>query len=423
MGYTFKRRRLDPVTGEPRVSAKWYFRYRDADGRERTKVGCTDRAGTMQKMAALEQAARAGVDGDAMERWRRVPLTRHVEAFATHLRASGCSPRYVSIVRSDLLRGFRQMGARVIRQVTRVAVEGNLLRLLDEGKRYHTRNHRVTRVKMLLRWGAEEGRWEKRVVEMVAKIPMLKPETDPGRRRRRALTVTEFGQLVQAARERPRAEYQRTHPAADEDRLRLLDTIGQERALAYQLAARVGLRRGEVRELRWVDVKLSPRDKEQLTVTALVSKSKRTDTLPLPPSVAQALADWRVQWAWLQRRPPRGDDLVFAPRNTGTRVGSCVRGALLGAMRKDIAYADELEYETAEGVLDFHALRYTFVTWLCRAGAMPRQAQELARHANVQTTMRIYAQVAGPEKRSAMLALDRLTEGDEAGQHATGTGG
>jgi hypothetical protein len=41
-------------------------------------------------------------------------------------------------------------------------------------------------------------------------------------------------------------------------------------------------------------------------------------------------------------------------------------------------------------VLDFHSLRYTFVTRLAQAGVHPRTAQALARHAKIETTMQIY---------------------------------
>ena len=49
----------------------------------------------------------------------------------------------------------------------------------------------------------------------------------------------------------------------------------------------------------------------------------------------------------------------------------------------------------AEGrVVDVHALRTTFISWLAMTGAHPRVAQALARHASIETTMERYTDLA-----------------------------
>ena len=48
------------------------------------------------------------------------------------------------------------------------------------------------------------------------------------------------------------------------------------------------------------------------------------------------------------------------------------------------------------GKLDFHALRTGFTTLVFEAGANPKEAQKLARHATPELTMRIYARARDP---------------------------
>ena len=56
-------------------------------------------------------------------------------------------------------------------------------------------------------------------------------------------------------------------------------------------------------------------------------------------------------------------------------------------------------------VVDFHALRTTFVSWLNMTGAHPRTAQALARHSSIELTMGAYSDVRLLDLRAA---IDRL---------------
>ncbi len=61
-------------------------------------------------------------------------------------------------------------------------------------------------------------------------------------------------------------------------------------------------------------------------------------------------------------------------------------------------------------VVDFHALRYTFVTQLAKAGVHPRIAQALARHAKIETTMAVYTDIRDGDLRAAVERLDGSQE-------------
>ena len=56
----------------------------------------------------------------------------------------------------------------------------------------------------------------------------------------------------------------------------------------------------------------------------------------------------------------------------------------------------------------FHMLRHTYTTNLLRGGASPRDVQELLGHAELSTTMNVYAHSNEEEKRRAACLLDQL---------------
>ncbi|MEX2307308.1 MAG: tyrosine-type recombinase/integrase, partial [Pirellulales bacterium] len=63
-------------------------------------------------------------------------------------------------------------------------------------------------------------------------------------------------------------------------------------------------------------------------------------------------------------------------------------------------------------VVDFHALRTTFITGLARAGVAPALTQKLARHSDINLTLSAYtrlqmSELAGAVGRLAIVALPR----------------
>jgi integrase len=56
-------------------------------------------------------------------------------------------------------------------------------------------------------------------------------------------------------------------------------------------------------------------------------------------------------------------------------------------------------------VVDFHALRTTYISWLAAGGVHPRVAQQLARHASIETTMARYTDLSLLDLGGAVEAL------------------
>jgi integrase len=67
--------------------------------------------------------------------------------------------------------------------------------------------------------------------------------------------------------------------------------------------------------------------------------------------------------------------------------------------------AAKIEVSTPDGVLDFHALRTTYITNLVRAGLYPKTVQTLARHSTVELTMKIYARLNKNEIDGSTVAV------------------
>jgi integrase len=135
---------------------------------------------------------------------------------------------------------------------------------------------------------------------------MLNVQTDR-RHDRRALAPEEFASLIEAA-----------------ERGKPIESIsGPDRAMMYLLASWTGYRKGEIGSLTLASFDLDS-EPPTVTVAAMYSKRKRTDTQVLHPLVVERLRDWlagkpdssRDQFAlpglwkssWRNRAKDRQDD-------------------------------------------------------------------------------------------------------------------
>lgn len=68
--------------------------------------------------------------------------------------------------------------------------------------------------------------------------------------------------------------------------------------------------------------------------------------------------------------------------------------------RAGIPYIDDCGHYA-----DFHALRKTFITNLCRSGVSPKTAQLLARHSDINLTMNTYTMLGIFDQATAVESL------------------
>ena len=144
---------------------------------------------------------------------------------------------------------------------------------------------------------------------------------------------------------------------------------GEDVALVYLLALGTGLRRGELRRLRWQDVDF---ERARLSVPAASATSRRDQTVDLHPTLVAALRDARPVDALPSAT-------VVPPRALPNSV----------TFDADVEAAGIPKIDPSGRVCDFHALRHTAITWVARAGNTPsRVVQAVGRHASLRTTER-----------------------------------
>jgi integrase len=318
-----------------------------------------------------EELRRAGI-ADPFEAAQEKALKDHVDDFVQTLRARGVVERYVED-RAGCLRAFLgETGLRRLKDLDLPRASAWLTTFKDKGLSARSVNRRYQALKQFGLWLLKTRR-----------VPFdpfdgLRPlnEEEDRRHVRRALAPEEAERLLEAARTRPieQARAERIHAGVSPAETLRLTRLGEIRALVYAVALGTGLRKGEIRRLRWCDLDLA---RGRLTVPASSAKSRRAQTVPLSTALVATLAAARPAGA------PPTDPVIPAGAFPNTTT-----------FHRDLEAA-RIQRKDAEGrVLDVHALRTTFISWLAMTGAHPRVAQALARHASIETTMERYTDLA-----------------------------
>jgi len=125
---------------------------------------------------------------------------------------------------------------------------------------------------------------------------------------------------------------------------------------------------------------------------------------------------------WFSDRKPEPGEILFpiAERSCGIdrRTSEMMMQDLAAARaiwihevdnmkdRRQREASDFLKYQDSQGrFADFHSLRHTFVTNLCKADIRPKTAQTLARHSDIRLTMNVYSHVDEQEQADAISKL------------------
>jgi integrase/recombinase XerD len=190
--------------------------------------------------------------------------------------------------------------------------------------------------------------------------------------------------------ERPKVRRKRWRIPQPAEVARVLKAFEDEQARTmFLLLMLTGIRRFELRALRWRDVSLV-----ENVLRVVESKSEEGErTIALSPILADALADHFKRTAY------RGDgDLVFCHPERGTRIS-------------DKWFADELRAalktaEITDYVRPFHDLRHSSLTNGAAAGEQPIALMARAGHRSMSTT-KGYLHLAGVVFRDEADALER----------------
>jgi len=352
---------------------KWYYTVIDASGRKREYPGVTDKRETERLAAAAESGVareRAGLTDPKAEKYAaegRKPLSAHLDDYHSHLAAKGNTAHHAHVTRTHSRTLLDLASVTRISDLSPSRIQGALAKLRAKRLGLETLNHYVQAIKGFSRWLWIDGRSPD---HSLVSLKKFNAATDR-RRIRRALSEEEARRLVKAVLLGPIVK----------------GMSGPDRTVLYSLALATGLRANELRTLTPERFHLDD-ELPCVKVLARLGKNRKEVDQPIPPALVPILREW------LKDRPT--DAPIF---------GACTdRTAEL--LRIDLASA-EIPYETPEGVVDFHALRGSFITALVESGATVKEAQELARHSTPVLTIGLYAKA---DRRKVAAAVAKLPD-------------
>ena len=359
-------------SGKGNWIASWY----DHAGKRCTRSTRTTCKATAQRIlckqvseAALRREGVVDPAQDLLLEHSKMPLQEHLEDYLAHCKRAGQGERTVNQKRSHYIKLIESTSITHLSGLNARTLERYLATLQDAGKSARTWNFVRQQVLAFANWCVKQGRWERHALNIV---PRLDEQRDR-RRKRRALTSEELSCLIDVARLRGRASW-------------------------YMAAALAGLRKGELKALKWADVNF-----QDQTLTIREGKAKRIDVLPMHKHLSAELTS-----LWHDRRPlPTAN--VFPTAVTDTTRKKDFK-------RAGIALVDE------EGrVADLHALRTTLGTQLARAGVTPQAAQRMMRHSDYRTTLKHYTVLGLSDTFAAIDQVPGIGAAEVAAKTGTDT--
>jgi site-specific recombinase XerD len=378
----------------------FYITYKARPGERKTVKGCKDRAATeafARKLEADAMLRREGVIDMRAERLARseaLPLEDHLADFENAMLARGVTSKHLAATRGCIR---MIVGACCFQRpvdLDPARVSAYVVDLRHQGAGARTINGRLTAFKAFTRW---LFRTERMRTDPMMQVAKLNARTDR-RRVRRALADDEILRLFQAAARGPAFG----------------KLTGPDRALLYRLAVETGLRKSEIASLTPASFNLRDHEAATVAVAAAYSKHRRDDVVPLRSDLARVMAEFVAEKpadARLFRLPDKPADML----KTDLRRARAwwIREVCDPAERRRRRASSFLaSRDTSNRVVDFHALRHTFITRLARSGVTPAVAKSLARHSTIVLTMDYYTHILIEDERAGLDRLPALRMGE-----------
>lgn len=339
---------------------KWYAVYKSISGKWKQQVGYKDKSETLRLAQRLEDEARKVITGDidpkqeARKIERAKAITDHINNYKAHLQAKGSSQNHVAYTIADIEKLVTFGAVKNAAEIAWNLVDRWVLSLKkgEAPDSPRTVNRRVGSVKAFLKHLVSQGALAEYTL---LKYPKQRVEgTDT--RISRALSREEAALLLKSA------------PLA--------------RREVYHFALRTGFRYSEIASMT-----PSSFDFEHKTITVRASDAKnkhRDQTVPMHSDLVDTLKKM------CEGKQP--DAQVFnmpTKRDAATLVTEDAKTVGIGNVSD----------------LTFHGLRHTFITLLAKVNTHPKVLQTLARHSDLETTLRYYTHFLQTDERAAIESL------------------
>lgn len=357
---------------------KYSIRYKDGRGRWRTVVGCPDLESTRKLARKLESEAALRQNGVQIDLKGALPFAE----FRSDLASSGCVQSHVDLTVNQVKTAFNACGIKTLKDILRpdaaTRINTHLANKKRESRRKgnvkykhaetlgpisaRTRNAYVTSIRQFCKWCVDNDRLPE--CKLSRNLNKVEQSDKPVRH---AATEAELTRILAAARIGEFAA----------------GLSGEQRYWLYRVANATGFRASELRSLTPAAFRLREAT-PHVVLWGSVAKNGDKAHQPIHPELAAELAKWL--------RGKAKDEPVWP--------GEWHKEAA-DMLRVDLATA-KVPFKHRDGVLDFHALRGTFITGLARAGVHPKTAQILARHSSIELTMQVYTHLDLAEVAAAL---------------------
>lgn len=351
-------------------SKRWYGTLKMASGKRKQIPLTEDEATSETLLRTLQHAEdkkRALGITETDER-QNGNVQDALKAYVSYLEMKGNTGEYVHLCRQRLTRVFKAMKTQTLSDL-------NAQQALSALKKWKTlslgtKNHYIRALKCFSHWLIRERYLRD---DPFIGLRCFNAKTDR-RRVRRPFTDAEFSALITTVE-----GCQKRYLGGD------WQFLPADRVMLYRLAVFTGLR---AKELSTLTIQSFDLTSKTLTVDASNTKNRKRAVLPLNETLSTLLP------AFFQRL--KGDALF---------PGSWITGRIAGKMLQRDLVRSGISSSTPGGVLDFHSLRYTFISNLAKANVHPAKAQRLARHSDINLTMNVYTHLDVDDLRQAVDSL------------------
>jgi integrase/recombinase XerC len=401
-GTLFKR------NGRKTWTASWY----DHTGkRQERSTGTTDKAAAERLLkkwttdATLRRENVIDARAEAIGKQAQRPIKEQLADWKSALEAKGITQKRVGMVYGRADRLVNECRFQSLATIEPARVHSFIRGMQDDDLAPRTINGYLQAFKQFIGWAMAEGRV---AVNPIASVGMVRVVGQT--RTRRPLTVEELEWLIHATESGP--SYQRL--------------TGPDRAMVYRLATGTGFRAAELGSLTPSSFNLDS-DPPTVTVRAAYSKRRRDDVQPIRQDLAELLRPWlagRDAAAPVAVLPGKLPPMVRADLRRAR--AAWIRSTESRSERRSRRESDFLaEHDRNGHVVDFHALRATYITMVVKSGAMPKVAQDLARHSDPKLTMNVYTKLGIHDLGGALDRMPSIGPVSPESQplRATGTDG
>jgi integrase len=346
----------------------WYMRWYGHDGkRPEQSTGTTDRRVAEQILrsklsrVAMVRHGLASPNDILQAEAATTPLATHLadyeqallDGVASARQKGPATAKHAGLVKQRVESMLEGLGGKHARDIKPEAVGRYLADRRTNGLSAQSANHIIASAKAFLNWMVRVKRIRENPIANLNKqqvTPKLR------KRIRRALEPAEAAALLAATRHGTR--FYHMEPEA--------------RYWLYRLALETGLRSGELRALKRENLSLSG-PAAHVWLSEDETKNRKSAEIPLKHETAREILPH------------------LAGKNPGDPVFDMPDESVIAyVLRHDLKEAG-ISHKTDAGVIDFHALRTTCISWLAAANVPLKTLQTFARHSTPVLTMNVYA--------------------------------